>query len=487
MEVYDLIVIGGGAAGLVTASGAAQLGAKVALIEKDKLGGECLWTGCVPSKALIEAGRTKRKLDLAQKEGFELGPVQVNFSRVMAHVHETIMEIEPHDDPERFRKMGIRVIQGHARFTGYDRIEVNDETLIGSRFCIATGGRVLVPPIEGIKDVPYLTHETFFDLRKQPKHLIVIGAGPIGCELGQAMARLGSQVTLIETLDCVLHNDDKELSCLLHGYLDEELTIHVGTRAMQVSEKDGTIKLRCQQGDESFVVEGDTLLLATGKRPRTTNMGLDVAGVAVGRSGIQVDASLVTTNARIYACGDVAGPYLFTHMAEYQAGIVISNALIPFLKRKVSYDVVPWATYTDPELAHVGLSEKQAKQQFGEKKISIFRYEVKDNDRHIIEGATKGVVKLVCTSKGKILGCDILGANAGDLIHEYALAVKKGLSVAAVSGLIHVYPTLAQANKRASDRYYAEKIFKGNIPKILKWWLEKTRAKTPTDIPGVQK
>jgi len=481
MEVYDLIVIGGGAAGLVTASGAAQLGAKVVLIEKDKLGGECLWTGCVPSKALIEAGRTKRKIDLAQKQGFETGPVRVDFARVMEHVHETIMQIEPHDNPERFRKMGIRVIKGYARFTGHDRIEVNGEILIGGRFCIATGGTVVVPPIEGIKDVPYLTHETFFDIRKQPKHLIVIGAGPIGCELGQSMARLGSRVTLIETLDCVLHNDDKELACMLHAYLDEEVTIHVGTRAMKVTEKGGTISLTCQRGDASFVVEGDALLLATGKRPRTADMGLDVAGVAFDKTGIEVDASLLTTNPRIYACGDVAGPYLFTHMAEYQAGIVISNALIPLLKRKVSYGVVPWVTYTDPELAHVGLSEVQAKAQFGAEKISVFRYDVKDNDRHIIEGATKGVVKLVTTSKGKILGCDILGANAGDLIHEYALAIKKGLFVSAVSSLIHAYPTLAQVNKRASDRYYAEKIFKGKIPKIVRWWLQKTRAKAPAE------
>ncbi len=477
MKVFDLIVIGGGAAGLVTASGAAQLGAKVALIEKDKLGGECLWTGCVPSKALIEAARTKRRIDLSRKEGFDMGEVQVDFARVMDHVHETIMTIEPHDNPERFRKMGITVIEGHATFTGHDRIEVNGETLVGGRFCIATGGSVFVPPIEGINNVSVMTHENFFNIRKQPKHLIVIGAGPIGCELGQSMARLGSQVTLVETFDCVLHNDDKELACMLHAYLDEEITIHISTRAMKVEEKEGTIRLTCQRGDESFVVEGDMLLLATGKRARTTNMGLELAGVRVEKNSLQVDASLRTTNPRIFACGDVAGPYLFTHMAEYQAGIVISNALIPLMNRKVSYDVVPWATYTDPELAHVGLSESAAIAQFGKENISIFRYSVKENDRHIIEGATKGMVKLVTKSNGKILGCDILGANAGDLIHEYALAIKKGLSVGSVSGTIHAYPTLAQANKRASDQYYAEKIFKGRIPKVVKWWLEKVRPK----------
>ncbi len=477
MEVFDLVVIGGGAAGLVTASGAAQLGAKVALIEKEKLGGECLWTGCVPSKALIKAGKTKRSIDLARTKGFDIGEIKVDFARVMDHVRETIMAIEPHDNPERFRKMGIKVIHGTARFTAHNRLEVKGETLIGRRFCIATGGSVVVPPIEGIQSVPYLTHETFFDIRKQPEHLIVIGAGPIGCELGQAMSRLGSKVSLIETLDCVLHNDDKELACMLHHYLDDEIDIHVGTRAMKAEVRDGAIFLTCQKGNQKMVVKGDVLLLATGKRPRTSGMGLDVAGVAVERNGIRVDQSLQTTNPRIYACGDVTGPYLFTHMAEYQAGLVISNTLIPLLNRKVSYGVVPWCTFTDPELAHVGLLEATARQEFGDDKVSVFRYELKENDRHIIEGETKGLVKLVTKSNGKILGCDILGANAGDLIHEYALAIKKGLSVSSVSGMIHAYPTLAQANKRASDRYFSEKIFKGNIPRAVSLWLEKGRPK----------
>ena len=480
METYDIVVIGGGAAGLVTASGAAQLGAKVALIERDKLGGECLWTGCVPSKALIEAGRTKRRIDQARNEGFEMASVQVDFARVMDHVHETIMAIQPHDDPARFTKMGIEVIQGEARFTGTDRVEVNGRTLLSSRFCVAVGGDVAIPPIEGIREVPFLTHETFFDLRKQPEHLIIVGAGPIGCELGQAMHRLGTKVTLIETLDCVLHNDDKELACMLHAYLDAEgLMIHVGTRAMKAEEKEGTIKLTCRRKDQEFVVEGDALLLATGKRPRTSRMGLEAAGVIVNRQGIQVDETLRTSNPRIYACGDVASPYLFTHMAEYQAGLVISNALIPLLNRKQALDVIPWATYTDPELAHVGLSEAAAREKFGDAGIHVFRYEVKENDRHIIEGATKGMVKLVTRTNGKIIGCDMLGVSAGELIHEYALAIKKGLSVGAVSGLIHAYPTLAQANKRASDRFFSEKFFQGRIPKIVAWWLEKTRPKNP--------
>lgn len=478
MEVFDLVVIGGGAGGLVTASGAVQLGAKVALIERERLGGECLWTGCVPSKALIEAGKTKRRIDRAQTQGFSFGEVELDFASIMDHVHDTIMSIQPHDDPERFRKMGIDVIEGTAKFTGHDRLEVNGRTLVAGRFCIATGGDPLVPPIAGIQDVPFLTHENFFDLRRQPEHLIIIGAGPIGCELGQAMNSLGSKVSLIETLDCVMHNDDKELACMLHSFLNEEgLEIHVGTRALKAEKAAGKIRLTCKNGEECFILDGDALLLATGKRPRVSGMGLDVAGVLTDRSGIRVDETLKTSNPRIYACGDVAGPYLFTHLAEYQAGIVIGNALIPLLNRKVDYSVMPWCTYTEPELAHAGMSEAAARKTFGDKNISVFRYELKENDRHIIEKSTKGRMKLITRGNGKIIGCDILGAHAGELIHEYALAIKKGLSVGAISGLIHAYPTLAQANKRVSDRYFGEKFFKGKIPQIVRCWLERTRPK----------
>lgn len=478
MESFDLVVIGGGAGGLVTASGAAQLGAKVALIERERLGGECLWTGCVPSKALIEAGKTFRRIEKTQGKGFTFEKLKVDFEGVMEQIHETIMSIQPHDDPDRFRKMGIDVIEGTAKFTGPDRLEVNGRTLVGGCFCIATGGDALVPPIEGIRGVPFLTHENFFDLRKQPEHLIIIGAGPIGCELGQAMNSLGTKVTLIETLDCVLHNEDKELACMLHAFLDAEgIHIHVGTRAMKAEKKDEKIRLTCKKGDQTFTIDGDALLLATGKRPRTAGMGLDLAGVLTTKSGIQVDATLQTSNPRIYACGDVAGPYLFTHAAEYQAGIIISNALIPLMNRKVDYSVMPWCTYTEPELAHAGMSEAAARETFGDDKIAVFSYDLKENDRHIIEKATKGRIKLVTRSNGKIIGCDILGAHAGELIHEYALAIKKGLSVRAISGLIHAYPTLAQANKRVSDRYFGEKFFKGKIPKLVRWWLERTRPK----------
>jgi pyruvate/2-oxoglutarate dehydrogenase complex dihydrolipoamide dehydrogenase (E3) component len=478
MESFDLVVIGGGAAGLVTASGAAQLGAKVALIERGRLGGECLWTGCVPSKALIEAARTKVALDRAGGEGFILGGVKVDFSGVMDRVHRTIMAIQPHDDPKRFRDMGVDVIEGTARFTGPDRVTVNGRVLVSRRFCVATGGDPLVPPIDGIQTVPYSTHENFFDIRKQPEHLIIIGGGPIGCELGQAMRRLGSRVTIIETLDGILHRDDRELACELHSILESEgVVIHVGARAEKAGEKDGRITLTVRGSSGSFDVEGDALLLATGKRPRTSDLGLEAAGVAVEKTGIRVDAGLRTTNPRVYACGDVAGPYLFTHLAEYQAGVVVGNALIPMVNRRADYRVVPWVTYTDPELAHVGWSEAEAKQRLGPDAVKVHRYELAQNDRHIIEGKTRGAVKVTARPNGKILGCDMLGANAGELIHEYALALRKKLGVQDISRTIHAYPTLAQANKRASDRYYAEKIFQGRLPGWVRWWLGKTRPK----------
>lgn len=482
MENYDLVVIGGGAAGLVTASGASRLGAKVALIERERMGGECLWTGCVPSKALIEAAKARVRVDRAKRQGIETGSVSVNFKRVMEHVRDTIKAIQPHDDPERFRGMGIEVIEGDARFTGRNTLEVDGRRLISRRFCIATGGDVVVPPIEGIDRVKFLTHESFFEIDRQPEHLIIIGAGPIGCELGQAMKRLGSDVTLIETMDCILHKDDHELSCKLHSYLEEEgITIKVGARAVRCEENEGRIKLTCKKGEDEFVVEGDTLLLATGKRPRTEGLRLDLAGVETERGRIITDHTMRTSNPGIYACGDVTGPYLFTHMAEYQAGLVVSNALVPLLRRKADYRIVPWCTFTDPELAHVGISEEDAKKEFGEENIRIWRYELKENDRHIIDGETKGVVKLITTKKGRILGCDMLGAGAGDLIHEYALAIKKGLGVRDISGMIHAYPTLAQANKRVSDLYFAEVFFKGRIPSIIGWWLRMVRPKGEYD------
>ncbi|HUK57350.1 MAG TPA: FAD-dependent oxidoreductase [Nitrospiria bacterium] len=479
MEAFDLVVIGGGAGGLVTASGAARLGAKVALIERERFGGECLWTGCVPSKALIRSAKIKHLMEHAGSYGFRDQPVSVEFDRVMRHMRDVIMTIQPHDDPDRFRKMGVEVIQGRAAFSGPDRLEVNGRVLKSRRFCIAVGAGPLIPPVDGLDRVPYMTHLNFFDQSRKPEHLIVMGGGPVGCEMGQTFHRLGSRVTIIEALDRILHKDDRETTNRLHEILVKEgLRIELNAKAEKVEREGERIRLRCGREGQSFSVEGDALLIAAGKRPRVEGLGLAEAGVEFDHGGIKVDRCMRTTNPRVFACGDVTGGFPFTHMAEYQAGLVVANALVPFLRRKADYSVVPWCTFTDPELAQVGLTEEQAQRRFGEGGYRVWRFAVADNDRHIIDGEKQGTVKLLTRPNGRIIGCTILSANAGDLIHEYALALRKKGTVADISGMIHVYPTRAQANKRASDQYFAEKFFGGRIPKVLSWWLRRVRPKT---------
>ena len=478
METYDLVVIGGGAGGLVTASGAARLGAKTALIEQERLGGECLWTGCVPSKALIRSANVKHLMEHAGLYGFTDQTVPVDFSKVMRRMRDVIAAIQPHDDPERFRKMGVEVIEGRAVFTGPDRLEVNGRVLKSRRFCIAVGAGPLIPPIEGLDRVTYMTHLNFFDQTRQPEHLLIVGGGPIGCEMGQTFHRLGSRVTIIETLDRILSKDDRETAGLLHEILVKEgLRMEIGARAEKVEQQGGRIRLTCSRDGRFLAVEGDAILIAAGKRARTEGLGLEAAGVQSNPGGIRVDRFMRTTNPRIFACGDVTGGYPFTHTAEYQAGLVVTNALIPLLRRKADDRVVPWCTFTDPELAQVGVTEEQARQQFGQDGYRVWRFSVKDSDRHIIDGETQGAVKLLTRPNGRILGCTILSAGAGDLIHEVALALRKKGTTADISGMIHVYPTRAQASKRASDRYFAEKFFGGRIPKVLSWWLRQVRPK----------
>ncbi|MBI3596992.1 MAG: FAD-dependent oxidoreductase [Nitrospirae bacterium] len=478
MEAFDLVVIGAGAGGLVTASGAARLGAKVALIEQERLGGECLWTGCVPSKALIRSAKIKHLMEHAGSYGFRDQPIPVDFARVMQHMRDVIMTIQPHDDPDRFRKMGVEVIQGRAAFAGHDRLEVNGRILKSRRFCIAVGADPFIPPIEGLDRVPYMTYLNFFDQSRQPEHLLVVGGGPVGCEMGQTFHRLGSRVTIIEALDRILDKDDRETANRLHEILVKEgLRIELNVRAEKVERQGDRIRLRCARDGQSFPVEADAMLVAAGKRPRVEGLGLAEAGVESDSKGIKVDRCMRTTNPRIFACGDVTGGFPFTHMAEYQAGLVVTNALVPLLRRKANYAVVPWCTFTDPELAQVGLTEQQAQSQFGEGGYRVWRFPVADNDRHIIEGQTQGTVKLLTRPNGRIIGCSILSAGAGDLIHEFALALKKKGTVADISRMIHVYPTRAQANKRASDQFFAEKFFGGWIPKVLSWWLKRVRPR----------
>lgn len=468
MKKFDLVVIGGGTGGLIVTSVAAQLGLKVVMIERrDKLGGDCLQTGCVPSKTLIHAAKVASLMRRADEYGLKAVEPEVDLGRVSDHVQSVIDQIQVHDDPERFRDYGAEVIFGHACFTDPNTVEVNGQSIEGKRFVIATGSSPFIPPIPGLDEVPYLTNENIFSLRDLPARLIVLGGGAIGVEMAQAYARLGSQVTIVERLPHLLPQEDPEISDILAESLKEEgIDILTTTSAERVSKTDGIYHMRCSRKSESEIeIESDALLVAVGRRPNVEGMGLDAAGVACDNKGIKVDRRLRSTNKHIFACGDVAGPYPFTHMAEYQAGIVISNAIFRFPK-KTDYRVVPWVTYSDPELARVGITEQQAKEQGIE--VDVLRFPFSDIDRALAEVETVGEMKLI-SRKGKILGATILGPHAGELIHEIVLAMQAGLKLGDISATIHAYPTLAQISRRTVNTYYGKKLFSDRTRKVVGW------------------
>ena len=465
----DLLILGGGVGGLVTASVASQLGLKVTLIESsDKLGGDCLHYGCVPSKALLHCARLfhQQRRAAARGLGGAADPA-VDIAAVNAYIRSVIDTLQQHDDPERFRSYGCEVLFGRGRFVGPNRVEVNGEIRKGRRIVIATGSSPFVPPIEGLAEAGYLTNEAMFSLDALPGHLAVLGGGPIGIEMAQAFRRLGSRVTVLMRGDTILPNDDPELATLLQASLAEEgIEFIIDSELLRVDrEADGRrrLTLKLPSGESQLVV--DELLVATGRKPNTEGLELTSAGVEENRQGIVVDKRLRTSNRRIYACGDVCGPYRFTHMAEYQAGIVISNALFRFPK-SADYSLFPWVTYTDPELAGVGLSEKQAKEQGLE--VEILRFPFRDVDRAVVEGTTVGLTKFV-VRKGKILGATILGPHAGELLHEIVLAIKTGSSIGTISAAIHAYPTLSQIHRRTVNTHYGAKLFSPPSRQLVQW------------------
>ncbi len=468
MSKRDLVVIGGGTGGLIVTSVAAQLGLKVTMIERrGKLGGDCLQTGCVPSKTLIHAAKVASLMRRADEYGLKAAEPEVDLGRVSDHVQSVIDQIQPHDDPERFRGYGAEVIFGHASFTDPHTVEVNGKSIQGKRFVIASGSSPFVPPIPGLDEVPYLTNENLFSLRELPSRLIVLGGGAIGVEMAQAYARLGSQVTIVERLPHLLPQEDPEISDMLAESLKAEgIKILTGTSAEQVSKTADVYHMRCNGQESSDIeLESDALLVAVGRRPNVEGMGLEAAGVLYDNRGIKVDRRLRTSRKHIFACGDVAGPYPFTHMAEYQAGIVISNSIFRFPK-KTNYRVVPWVTYSDPELARVGITEQQTKEQGIE--VDVLRFSFNDIDRALAEVETAGEMKLI-TRKGKILGATILGPHAGELIHEIVLAMQSGLKISDISATIHAYPTLAQISRRTVNTYYGEKLFSERTRKLVGW------------------
>lgn len=467
---FDLVIIGGGAGGLVVAAGGAALGAKVALVEKHKLGGDCLWYGCVPSKTLIKSARIAHQIRHADRWALAPADPKPDLARVMERVAGVIKSIEPNDSPERFRSLGVDVISGDGRFVAPDAFEVGGRRLTAKNYVIATGSRPALPPIAGLANVPYLTNETVFDLREPVPHLVVIGAGPIGTEMAQAFRRLGSEVTVVDMAPQILPREDSDLAAIVQHRLREEgVRYHLGVTVGGVTTGDpkaGRIRVTVREADGTVAqIVASHLLVAAGRQPNIETLALAAADVQVEHGRIVVDDVLQTTNPRIHAIGDIAGSYQFTHVAEHHAGIVLRQTLFHLKWAKPS-TVVPWCTYTDPELARVGLSETEARKTGIAHKV--YRFPFDDIDRARAEGETEGFAKLVTDPRGRLLGAAIVGAHAGELITECVLAMSKGLKAGDLSAAIHTYPTLAQINRRAADQRLKE-----GLTPVSKVWIKR--------------
>ncbi len=449
----DLCVIGAGSGGLSVAAGAVQMGADVVLLEGHKMGGDCLNYGCVPSKALIAAARRAEAMTSGARFGVAPVVPKVDYAAAMDHVAEVIRGIEPHDSVERFEGLGVRVITEYGRFVSPREVEAGAHRIRARRFVIATGSSPLVPPIPGIESVPYLTNETIFGIRDRPGHLIVVGGGPIGMELAQAHRRLGSEVTVLEGL-VALGRDDPELtSVVLDRIREEGIDVREGALVSEVSGTAGNVSVITGDGETHT---GTHLLIAVGRKPNVDRLDLAKAGIRAERNGIRVNAALRTTNRRVYAIGDVAGGLQFTHVASYHAGIVIKSALFG-VPAKAGTAHVPWVTYTDPELAHIGLSETDARKIHGNR-VEVVRFDYRENDRARAELATHGFVKVVVI-RGRPVGASIVGEQAGELIQVWSLAIANRLKMGAVAGMISPYPTLGELNKRAAGQYFAPRLF----------------------------
>jgi pyruvate/2-oxoglutarate dehydrogenase complex dihydrolipoamide dehydrogenase (E3) component len=449
---FDICVIGGGAGGLVVAAGGSGIGAKVALVEKhSELGGDCLHYGCVPSKTLLHSAKVAHTMRDAKRFGVEPVTPQVSIPAVMQRVNSVIQSILPNDSPERFRGLGVDVIFGEGKFIDAHTFAVNGRNITAKNFVIATGSRPGVPPIPGLADLPYLTNETVFKLNEPVPSLIVIGAGPIGIEMAQAFCRLGSKVSVVDLVPQILPKEDLDASDVVRKQLEREgIAFYLGVTPQKAEGGKGDIRLSLKNKDGSeTLLQATHILVAAGRRMNSENLGLEAAGIASEKGKIISNDRLQTSQKHIYLCGDIVGSYQFTHMAEHHAGIVLRNIASP-LPARVENRVIPWATFTEPELARVGYSETEAKAANIE--YQTYQFPFDDMDRARAEGETEGFAKILVDKKGVVIGATIVGPHAGELIHEYVLAITQKMKATDLCNIIHVYPTLSQINRRVADQ-----------------------------------
>jgi len=461
--MHDVAIIGGGAGGLVVASVAAQLGLDVVLINKEEnMGGDCLHYGCIPSKTLIKSASVAHTMVHADRWGLDAVEKPVDIRSINQTIKNVIDSIQVHDSRERFEELGCDVITGDATFTSPSQIEVNGKRIDAKRFVIATGSSTFIPPIKGLKETTFLTNEDMYSLPSLPKSMIILGGGPIGVEMAQAYSRFGTQVTIVELAPRLLPRMDKEASLILADVLGSEgVSVHVDSEVVEIAEQGEQIQVILKDGQ---MLMAEKLLVAIGRRPVVDTLNLEKAKVDFSAAGIKVNRKMQTSNKKIYACGDVTGEMPLTHVAELQAGVVIANILFK-IPKKVSYQVVPSVVYSSPECAQVGMSTDEADKISG---IEILRFDYAELDRAIAEHTTAGVAKLI-VRKGRIVGAHIVGARAGDIIHELALAIQEKMKVSQITSLVHAYPSFAQMNKRLAGQYYKDRLFSKNTRRLVKF------------------
>lgn len=456
----DICIIGAGSGGLSIAAAAAQMGARVVLVEGGEMGGDCLNAGCVPSKALIAAAKHAHAMTTGGPFGIAPAAPQVDFGAVKDHVARVIARIAPLDSQQRFEGLGVRVIRAYGKFTSPTELEAGGFTIRARRFVVATGSRPFVPPIPGVADVPNFTNETIFALRERPAHLIVIGGGPIGIEMAQAHRRLGCAVTVIEGAKALGRDDPEMAAVVLDALRAEGVTIIEGVPVVRLAGGPGAIEVVLGDGQ---TITGSHLLMAVGRVVALERLNLEAAGVAFSRRGVTVGADLRSSNRRVYAVGDAAGGLQFTHVASYHAGVVVRSMLLGLPSKAVTRHI-PWVTYSDPELAQVGLTEAEARAAHGAA-VTVLRHAFADNDRAQAEGATKGLIKVMVV-RGRPVGVSIAGAQAGELIGLWALAIAARLKIGSIAGMVLPYPTLGEVSKRAAGAYFSPKLFDSSV---VKW------------------